>query len=140
SLIAAPGMSSRGQRTAGSVLSATVGPRQAAWTRSFNPFRNDTDTRWPAWAGVYEPLVICNRTTGVFTPWLSTSYAWSADNLRLRFTVRPGVVWSDGVPFSARDVAFTFDLMHRFPALDHDAVWQFLTDVAALDAHTLAFR
>ena len=127
-------------RAGASVLTATVGPRQGAWTRSFNPFHGDADARWPTWAGIHEPLIICNRVTGTFTPWLASSYAWSADNLALRFTMRPGVLWSDGVPFTSRDVAFTFDLMRRFPALDHDAVWQFLADVAAPDAQTVEFR
>jgi peptide/nickel transport system substrate-binding protein len=122
------------------VLSATVGPRQGAWTRSFNPFRSDAASRWPTWAGIYEPLIIFNRATGSSTPWLATAYQWSADNLTIRFTTRSGVVWSDGVPFSARDVAFTFDLMRRVPALDHDAVWQFLSAVSAPDAQTVEFR
>ena len=122
------------------VLTATVGPRQGVWTRSFNPFRSEAESRWPTWAGIYEPLIISNRATGTFTPWLATAYAWSADNLTLSFTTRAGVTWSDGVPFTARDVAFTFDLMRRFPALDHDGVWQFLASVTAPDARTVEFR
>jgi peptide/nickel transport system substrate-binding protein len=122
------------------VLTATVGPRQGTWTRSFNPFRSDAESRWPTWAGIYEPLIISNRATGTFAPWLATSYTWSADNLFLTFTTRAGVTWSDGVPFTAKDVAFTFDLMRRFPTLDHDGVWQFLASVAAPDAHTVEFR
>jgi peptide/nickel transport system substrate-binding protein len=120
-------------------LTATVGPRQTPFTRSFNPFRNDADARWPTWAGIHEPLIICNRVTGQFTPWLATAYTWSSDNLKLRFTLRPGVFWSDGKPFSARDVVFTFELMRRFPALDHDSVWQFLAGVSALDDRTVEF-
>jgi peptide/nickel transport system substrate-binding protein len=123
-----------------SVLTAVVGPRQGTWTRSFNPFRSDAESRWPTWAGIYEPLLISNRATGTFTPWLASAYSWSADNLTFRVTTRPGVRWSDGQPFSARDVAFTFDLMRRFPALDHDAVWLFLADVAARDAQTVEFK
>jgi peptide/nickel transport system substrate-binding protein len=123
-----------------SVLTATVGPRQGVWTRSFNPFRSDAESRWPTWAGIYEPLIISNRATGTFTPWLATAFTWSADNLSVRFTTRPGVKWSDGVPFTAMDVAFTFDLMRRFPALDHDAVWQFLASVTAVDPGTVEFR
>ena len=127
------------QGGARSMLVATVGPRQAPFTRSFNPFRNDADARWPTWAGIHEPLVLCNRTTGQFTPWLATGYTWSADNLKLRFALRPSVRWSDGVPFTARDVVFTFELMRRHPALDHDSVWQFLASVAAVDERTVEF-
>lgn len=139
-LAAAPAPVVPGPPAARSVLTATIGPRQGTWTRSFNPFRSDAESRWPTWAGIYEPMVICNRITGVFTPWLASSYAWSADNLTLRFTMRAGVFWSDGVPFTARDVAFTFDLLRRFPALDHDAVWQFLAGVSAPDTQTVEFK
>ena len=123
-----------------SVLTAVVGPRQGAWTRSFNPFRSDAESRWPTWAGIYEPLLISNRATGAFTPWLASAYSWSADNLTFRVTTRAAVRWSDGQPFGARDVAFTFDLMRRNPALDHDAVWQFLESVTAKDAQTVEFK
>jgi peptide/nickel transport system substrate-binding protein len=136
----APGVA-RLQAAAGpSVLTATIGPRQGTWTRSFNPFRSDAESRWPTWAGIYESLVICNRATGAYPPWLATAFDWSPDHLTLRFTIRSGVKWSDGTAFSARDVAFTFDLMRRFPALDHDAVWQFLADVTAPDDATAVFR
>ena len=44
-------------------------------------------------------------------PDLATKWAWSADNTKLVFTVREGVKWHDGKPFSAKDVACTFDLL-----------------------------
>ncbi|MFI5184033.1 MAG: ABC transporter substrate-binding protein [Vicinamibacteria bacterium] len=121
------------------VLTASQGPRQGAWKRSFNPFRGDGDSRWPAPAGVYEPLLVFNRATGDYVPWLATAYEWSGKNLKLRFTLRPGVQWSDGTPFSARDVAFTFDLLHRVPGLDRESVWAFLTSVSAVDPGTVEF-
>lgn len=42
-------------------------------------------------------------------PDLATGYTRSADGRHYRFTLRPGVRWHDGVPFSATDVKFTFD-------------------------------
>ena len=108
---------------------ATPGPRGGEWKRAFNPFRDDTDTRWPATAGVYEPLLVYSRATRSYVPWLATGYQWGAGNLTVRFTHPPGVVWSDGQPFSGKDVAFTFDLMRRFSALDRAGVWGFLADV-----------
>jgi peptide/nickel transport system substrate-binding protein len=116
-----------------------MGPRQAPWKRVFNPFLPEAETRWPASAGVYEPLIIHNRSTGAYMPWLAASFQWNADNTRLRFVLRPGVVWSDGAPFTARDVVFTFTLMQRFPALDPQGAWQFLTGVTAPDAATAEF-
>jgi peptide/nickel transport system substrate-binding protein len=126
-------------RTAAHVLIASPGPRQTPWRRSFNPFRGEADFLWPASAGVYEPLVVYNRATGRYVPWLATGYDWSPDNLKLRFALRPGVSWSDGHPFSARDVSFTFDLLHRVPALDRGGIWAFLSSVAAIDANTVEF-
>jgi peptide/nickel transport system substrate-binding protein len=120
-------------------LVATQGPRGGEWKRAFSPFRDDTDTRWPATAGVYEPLLVYSRATRTYQPWLATAYQWGTGNLTLRFTVRPGVFWSDGHPFSGQDVAFTFDLMRRFPALDRAGVWGFLSDVKSPDSATVEF-
>lgn len=44
---------------------------------------------------------------------LATSWAWSADNLRLTFKLREGVKWHDGKPFTAKDVVCTFDLIQE---------------------------
>src|SRR5258706_14244444 len=122
------------------VLVAPPGPRQPPWKRSFNPFRSETGFLWPASAGVYEPLIVYNRATGHYLPWLATGYDWSADNLTLPFAPRPGVAWSDGQAFSARDVPFTFGLMQRVPALDRGGVWTFLSSVSAVDPTTVEFR
>jgi peptide/nickel transport system substrate-binding protein len=42
-------------------------------------------------------------------PDLATSWAASEDGLSYTFTLRPGVRWHDGEPFTARDVQFTFE-------------------------------
>ena len=41
---------------------------------------------------------------------LATGYAWSNSGKTLTLTIRSGVKWNDGKPFSASDVAYTFDL------------------------------
>jgi peptide/nickel transport system substrate-binding protein len=123
----------------GHVLTVSPGPRQGVWKRSFNPYRNDTDTRFPAPAGVYEPLLVFNRATGAYLPWLATGYQWSADNLKVRFALRPGVLWSDGTPFTSRDVAFSFELLRKAPVLDRENVWSFLFSVSVVDPATVEF-
>jgi peptide/nickel transport system substrate-binding protein len=120
-------------------LTVTMGPRQGAWKRVFNPFLPEAETRWPSAAGIYEPLILYNRATGAYVPWLATSFQWSADNTRLRFALRPGVTWTDGQPFTARDVTFTFGLMQRVPALDPQGAWQLLAAVTAIDAANVEF-
>jgi len=123
----------------GRPLTLSVGPRDGVWKRVFNPLLYEVDTRWPAAAGIYEPLLVYNRATATYMPWLGTRYDWSDNNRRLRFTLRPGVKWSDGAPFTARDVAFTFDLLKRFPVLDRVKMWGFLSDVTAVDPTTVDF-
>ncbi|MEV4278438.1 ABC transporter substrate-binding protein [Actinoplanes xinjiangensis] len=51
-------------------------------------------------------------------PMLGTAYQWNADGTELTVTTREGVTWNDGKPFSAKDVAFTFDLIRRTKAIN----------------------
>lgn len=114
--------------------------QQAAWVRNFNPLLATGGARWPTSAGIYEPLLIYNRATGAFVPWLASAYRWTEPARVLEFTVRPGVRWSDGAPFTADDVAWTFDLLHRFPALDAAGLWSIVEGVEAPDDHTVRVR
>jgi peptide/nickel transport system substrate-binding protein len=79
---------------------------------------------------VYEPLMFVNTLqSGKTTPWLATASAWGSNNTTLTFTIRNGVKWNDGTPMSAADVAFTFNLMKKFPTLDLNSVWSVLSGV-----------
>ena len=109
----------------------------ASFIRNFNPLLEVGDVRWPATRAMYEPLFIYNWLDGQYVPWLATAYAWSEDHRRLRVTLRAGVRWSDGAPFTARDVAFTFGLLERFDALDLRGVGAFVEGVTAVDEHTV---
>ena len=48
---------------------------------------------------------------------LATAYSFSNGGKTLTLTTRSGVKWSDGKSFSAADVAFTFNLLVKNPAL-----------------------
>ncbi len=112
--------------------------QQAAWVRNFNPLLATGGARWPTRAGIYEPLAIYNRATAAWTPWLATEWAWESPFV-LTMTVRDGVRFSDGAPFTASDVTYTFDLARREPALDSGGAWAFLAAVDAVDARTVRF-
>lgn len=113
--------------------------QQASWVRNFNPLLSDNSARWPTRAGIYEPLLIYNTLKGDYVPWLATSHAWSEGNKKLTFKIRPEVKWSDGKPFSASDVVFTFELMKKHKALDLQGVFKFVDSVSAPDAGTVEF-
>ena len=94
----------------------------ALWTCNFSPF-NGSDTLLSV-GFVYEPLVYVNPLQNAAeTPMLAKSYQWSADKKSITFTVREGVKWSDGKPFTAADVAFTFNLMKKDPSTDLYSLW-----------------
>jgi len=99
-----------------------VPTQSATWIRHFNPFLF-SQARWGTVGAIYEPLLIYNSAQGKYVPWLAERYGWSADNLTLTFDLRRNVRWSDGQPFTARDVVFTFELLKKYKALDQNAIW-----------------
>jgi peptide/nickel transport system substrate-binding protein len=100
----------------------------ALWTCNFNPY-NLSDIGL-SFGTVYEPLVFVNSLQSAkTTPWLASSFAYSNGNKTLTFTIRKGVKWSDGKPMTAADVAFSFNLLKKYKALDINAVWSVLSSV-----------
>jgi peptide/nickel transport system substrate-binding protein len=114
--------------------------QQATWIRNFNPFLAPGVSRWPTSGGVYESLLVWNTMRAEYVPWLATAWRWSDDARTLEMTLRDGVSWSDGAPFTAADVELTFHMIGEHPALDLDGVWSFLAGVEAQGPRTVAFR
>jgi peptide/nickel transport system substrate-binding protein len=112
--------------TAGGAL--TIGSGSASpWTCGFNPFNPSENGL--VLGVVYETLVYDNLLSDNRTPWLASAYSWSQDSRVLTFTMRSNVHWTDGQPFSAADVVYTFDLIRRDPKLDLQSVWSVLARV-----------
>jgi peptide/nickel transport system substrate-binding protein len=105
--------------TAGTAVLVVACEAQASWIRNFNPFLGDS--RFLTINGIHEPLMVYNSLKGKLVPWLAIGYAWSDDNKKLTFTLRDGVQWSDGQPFTARDVAFTFNMFKQQAGLQGPA-------------------
>src|SRR5271166_3315143 len=67
-------------------------------------------------AGVFNNLVMFDQhvpqnSLDSLIPDLATSWSWNEDGTKLTFTLRQGVKWHDGQPFTARDVKCTWDLL-----------------------------
>ena len=58
------------------------------------------------------PLVRVNRATDELEPWLAERWSASADGLTYTVTLRPGITFSDGAPFTSADVVFSFKAMY----------------------------
>ena len=68
-------------------------------------------------------LVRVNRVTDVVEPALAERWQTSADGLTHSLTLRKGVAFSDGVPFTSSDVTFSFSVAYDGPgSLLGDAV------------------
>lgn len=57
---------------------------------------------------VWDTLIYRNPKTGAYEPELATSWKW-VDPVTLDLTLRKGVTFQDGSPFTADDVVFTFN-------------------------------
>jgi peptide/nickel transport system substrate-binding protein len=57
-------------------------------------------------------LVRVNRATQELEPSLAEKWTASADQLTYTLTLRDGVAWSDGQPFTSADVLFTFQAIY----------------------------
>jgi peptide/nickel transport system substrate-binding protein len=86
-------------------------------TDNFNPFDAAAPVQGMGATGlVYEPLFqfnLANPSTAPY-PWLATAYSWGDGGKSITFTIRQGVKWNDGQPFTADDVAFTFNYAKQY--------------------------
>jgi len=103
----------------GSVLTVAPNPT-GPFARAFNPFL-PTSTSATGFADnlIYEPLMMVDYNSDTYKPWLATAYKWSNGGRVLTLTLRTGVKWSDGQPFSASDVAYTYGLLRKYPVLNN---------------------
>lgn len=106
--------------------------QQPTWVRNFNPLGGSS--RFPTINGIYEPLMVYNTIKGELVPWLATDYKWSDGDKKLTLTIREGVKWSDGQPFSAKDVAFTFNLFKNTKGLQGSGGQAMNGDTAYVDS------
>ena len=60
---------------------------------------------------VNEQLFYINHVTNELIPWQASGYQYNSDFTELAVTLRDGVKWSDGRPFTADDVVFTLRML-----------------------------
>jgi peptide/nickel transport system substrate-binding protein len=119
---ASGGSSSSGSKASGAPLVIDDTPI-SPMTDTFNPYVS-TSTGYVVGAeALYnEPLMIFNTLSPQQKPYmiLATGYSWSNGGKTLTLKIRSGVKFSDGKPFSASDVAFTFNMIRTVKGLTTD--------------------
>ncbi len=140
SMVVVTGCAPKGTAQGGQFMTINF-EQWGTWVRNFNPF--SPDALGSTLTAVYEPMMIYNKSTGKLVPWLATEYAWNADNTQLTFTLREGVKWSDGKPFTSGDVVYTFDLLKNNAALLGSAtnvLGEFIESYSAPDDLTVVYK
>jgi len=107
----------------------------------FNPFV-------PAWSGsvgtigaALEHLFIVNLHTGEFIPWVAERYEYNDDFTEFTVFLREGVEWSDGEPYTADDVVFSYEIIMENPAvMQHAGVLAMVESVEKIDDLTVKFH
>ncbi|HON09423.1 MAG TPA: ABC transporter substrate-binding protein [Chitinispirillaceae bacterium] len=113
--------------------------------KSFNPITSTENTTSEFTEFLFEGLVRANGVTLLPEPNLADTWQVSDDGLEWTFHIRPGVLWSDSVPFSAYDVEFTFNDLIFNPAINPNSARDiFLVDgkrirVKAIDSSNVKF-
>jgi peptide/nickel transport system substrate-binding protein len=101
---------------------------QTPITANFNPYA--VGVLHVANGGVYETLFAYNKAADTEPmPLLGTDAAWNEDGTELTVTIRDGVTWNDGEPFTADDVVYSFTNDAAKPA--------YLAGAEATDASTV---
>jgi peptide/nickel transport system substrate-binding protein len=130
---AAPGASSA--PVGGTAPTLTFyGGGTGSFTDNFNPFSSTFNNG--AKGMIYEPLMFFDQLkAGVIEPWLAKKYTLSSDGKTVTFDLQTTATWSDGKPFTADDVVYTFELLQKTPALNTNGLK--IASVKATDAHTV---
>lgn len=77
---------------------------------TFNPFLSYYDGELDILGNIYPSLNRLDKD-GKSEPYLADSWSSSADKLTWTFKIHPGLKWSDGQPLTAKDAAWTFNLI-----------------------------
>ncbi len=86
------------------------------------------------WEGLYYFAIFADKEI----PWLAQSMKYNKDFTVLTIKMNPKAMWSDGVPVTSRDVAFTFEGQMKNDKLPyHEQFVEFVKSVRAPDKSTV---
>jgi peptide/nickel transport system substrate-binding protein len=100
---------------------------------SFNPFLGIEAESYEMWALTYDYMISYSMKDMSPQPGLATSWDTSDDGLTWTFHIRTGVMFSDGVPLTAKDIAYTYNRI--IDGGPEAASWEsYLTSVTKVEA------
>jgi peptide/nickel transport system substrate-binding protein len=120
---------------------------RVGWTRepdNLSPFVGYAAPAFEIWYLTYDSLVGYDPKTlspmkGESSTGLATDWAVSEDGLTWTFTLRQNAKWSDGVPLTAKDVAFTYNYIIQNEMENLTAYTRLIETATAVDDYTVEF-
>jgi peptide/nickel transport system substrate-binding protein len=108
---------------------------------TFNPFTAYYQADLNVIKVIY-PSLTQTGENGQPVPYLATSWSISPDHLTWTFKIRPGLTWTDGTPITARDVAWTYNLVmtNQAAAASDGSLVENFASVSAPNATTFVIR
>jgi peptide/nickel transport system substrate-binding protein len=109
---------------------------------SLNPFTGVVAESREVWQTMYDTLTTTSATDFSPVPALATKWTTSPDGRTWTYTIRSGVTWSDGVPLTAKDVAYTFNRVLRgtYEQINYGSLVAGITRVTAPNDTTVVMR
>jgi len=111
---------------------------------NLNPFIGWLWSSFEIWDLAYEPLVgydygTLTPTKGDQATGLATDWSVTPDGKTWTFTIRQDSTWSDGLPVTARDVAFTYNYIIKNELSNFTSYTQYITKAVAVNDTTVRF-
>jgi peptide/nickel transport system substrate-binding protein len=106
---------------------------------TLNPFVGVTSQDFEVYGLIYDNLMDYGQLDYSPSPRLAVSWSHSPNGLTWTYHIRHGVKWSDGVPLTAADVAYTFnrDIHGQAERADNLSYVQNITSVKATGPYTV---
>ncbi|WP_016731805.1 ABC transporter substrate-binding protein [Saccharolobus islandicus] len=111
--------------------SMTIVAANGPWQDNFNPWNDPNGQAGTGLWYIYEPLALVNYLNGETIPWLATNWTFTntttyvndkpAPTFGIVLWLRHGVYFTDGTPFNATAVWYTFALEQAYPQLGYTA-------------------
>ncbi len=146
-LVAASGRAVAADESPSPVAAGEKVAYRAGWLAdvdNMNPFIGYVSTSYEIWYLTYDALVGYDPATlvpvkGEDSPGLATDWSVSDDGLSWTFTLRQGVTWHDGVPLTAKDVAFTYNCVIDNELENFTSYLQHIDRAVVVDDYTVRF-
>ena len=136
--LAAPVLAAALDGCAHMVPTASSGLLRVGWTvepDSMNPMTATSTQAQEVYQLIYDNLIEYGIDLKP-EPGLATSWSYSKNSKSITYTLRKGVTWHDGQPFTSQDAKFTFDLIAGQQLSQYVQWVTAVTSTEAPDPHT----